>query len=139
VKVEASTLSVDTQLEWQPNLEPDLAGYEIVYRDNDRTDLDAHHRRRQRDQLHSQRNHQGQLPLRRSGNRSRRERERRQLPGAEVGTRMRAGSPTGCPRCLKAGSVDDDASDDNPKREKPRTYEALSCCIGTETASTTRS
>jgi len=33
VKVEASTLSVDTQLEWQPNLEPDLAGYEIVYRD----------------------------------------------------------------------------------------------------------
>jgi len=33
VKVEASTLSVDTQLEWQPNPEPDLAGYEIVYRD----------------------------------------------------------------------------------------------------------
>jgi hypothetical protein len=33
VKVEASTLSVDTQLEWQPNAEPDLAGYEIVYRD----------------------------------------------------------------------------------------------------------
>jgi len=32
-KVEASTLSVDTQLEWQPNPEPDLAGYEIVYRD----------------------------------------------------------------------------------------------------------
>jgi len=33
VKVEASTLSVDTQLEWQANTEPDLAGYEIVYRD----------------------------------------------------------------------------------------------------------
>jgi hypothetical protein len=33
VKVEASTLSVDTSLEWQPNMEPDLAGYEIVYRD----------------------------------------------------------------------------------------------------------
>jgi len=33
VKVEASTLSTDTQLEWQPNTEPDLAGYEIVYRD----------------------------------------------------------------------------------------------------------
>jgi hypothetical protein len=33
VKVEAATLSVDTQLEWQPNTEPDLAGYEIVYRD----------------------------------------------------------------------------------------------------------
>jgi hypothetical protein len=33
VKVEASSLSVDTQLEWQPNTEPDLAGYEIVYRD----------------------------------------------------------------------------------------------------------
>ena len=33
VKVEASTLSVDTQLEWQANSEPDLAGYEIVYRD----------------------------------------------------------------------------------------------------------
>ena len=33
MKVEASTLSVDTQLEWQPNPEPDLAGYEIVYRD----------------------------------------------------------------------------------------------------------
>jgi hypothetical protein len=33
VKVEASTLSVDTQVEWQPNTEPDLAGYEIVYRD----------------------------------------------------------------------------------------------------------
>jgi hypothetical protein len=33
VKVEAATLSVDTQLEWQPNSEPDLAGYEIVFRD----------------------------------------------------------------------------------------------------------
>jgi len=33
VKVEASTLSIDTQLEWQANPEPDLAGYEIVYRD----------------------------------------------------------------------------------------------------------
>ncbi len=33
VKVEASTLSVDTHLQWQPNTEPDLAGYEIVYRD----------------------------------------------------------------------------------------------------------
>jgi Peptidase family M28 len=33
VKVEAATLSVDTQLEWQPNAEPDLAGYQIVYRD----------------------------------------------------------------------------------------------------------
>jgi hypothetical protein len=33
VKVEASTLTVDTTLEWQPNTEPDLAGYEIVYRD----------------------------------------------------------------------------------------------------------
>jgi peptidase M28-like protein len=33
VKVEASTLSTDTQLEWQPNTEPDLAAYEIVYRD----------------------------------------------------------------------------------------------------------
>ena len=33
VKVEASTLTVDTTLSWQPNTEPDLAGYEIVYRD----------------------------------------------------------------------------------------------------------
>jgi len=33
VKVEASTLSTDTQLEWSANTEPDLAGYEIVYRD----------------------------------------------------------------------------------------------------------
>ena len=33
VKVEASALTVDTTLEWQPNTEPDLAGYEIVYRD----------------------------------------------------------------------------------------------------------
>ncbi len=33
VKVEASTLTVDTGLQWQPNTEPDLAGYEIVYRD----------------------------------------------------------------------------------------------------------
>jgi hypothetical protein len=33
VKVEDSTLTVDTSLEWQPNAEPDLAGYEIVYRD----------------------------------------------------------------------------------------------------------
>jgi len=33
VKVEAATLPVDTSLEWQPNTEPDLAGYEIVYRD----------------------------------------------------------------------------------------------------------
>ena len=38
VKVEASTLSVDTQLEWQPNSEPDLAGYEIVYRDTTASD-----------------------------------------------------------------------------------------------------
>jgi hypothetical protein len=33
VKVEAGTLTVDTNLMWQPNTEPDLAGYEIVYRD----------------------------------------------------------------------------------------------------------
>jgi hypothetical protein len=33
VKVEASTLSVNTQLEWQANTEPDLKGYEIVWRD----------------------------------------------------------------------------------------------------------
>jgi Peptidase family M28/Fibronectin type III domain len=33
VKVEASTLTVDTSLEWQPNTESDLSGYEIVYRD----------------------------------------------------------------------------------------------------------
>jgi Peptidase family M28 len=33
VKVEAGTLTVDTTLSWQPNTEPDLAGYEIVYRD----------------------------------------------------------------------------------------------------------
>ncbi len=33
VKVEAGTLTVDTTLEWQANTEPDLAGYEIVYRD----------------------------------------------------------------------------------------------------------
>jgi hypothetical protein len=33
VKVEAATLTVDTTLTWQPNSEPDLAGYEIVYRD----------------------------------------------------------------------------------------------------------
>jgi hypothetical protein len=33
VKVEASTLSTDTQLEWTANTEPDLEGYEIVYRD----------------------------------------------------------------------------------------------------------
>lgn len=33
VKVEASTLTVDTTLMWQPNTEPDLKGYEIVYRD----------------------------------------------------------------------------------------------------------
>jgi len=33
VKVEAATLNINTDLEWQPNTEPDLAGYEIVYRD----------------------------------------------------------------------------------------------------------
>jgi hypothetical protein len=33
VKVEDATLTVDTTLQWQPNTEPDLAGYEIVYRD----------------------------------------------------------------------------------------------------------
>jgi hypothetical protein len=33
VKVEAATLTVDTSLEWQPNSEPDLKGYEIVYRE----------------------------------------------------------------------------------------------------------
>jgi hypothetical protein len=33
IKVEAGTLTVDTTLSWQPNTEPDLAGYEIVYRD----------------------------------------------------------------------------------------------------------
>jgi Peptidase family M28 len=33
VKVEAGTLTVDTTLMWQANTEPDLAGYEIVYRD----------------------------------------------------------------------------------------------------------
>jgi hypothetical protein len=33
VRVEAGTLTVDTTLMWQPNTEPDLAGYEIDYRD----------------------------------------------------------------------------------------------------------
>jgi hypothetical protein len=33
VKVEAATLTVDTSLEWQANSEPDLKGYEIVYRE----------------------------------------------------------------------------------------------------------
>jgi hypothetical protein len=33
VPVESRTLTVDTTLSWQPNTEPDLAGYEIVYRD----------------------------------------------------------------------------------------------------------
>jgi hypothetical protein len=33
VKVEAATLTVETSLEWEANTEPDLAGYEIVYRD----------------------------------------------------------------------------------------------------------
>jgi len=33
VKVEAATLTVDTTLEWQPNSEPDLVGYEVVWRD----------------------------------------------------------------------------------------------------------
>jgi Peptidase family M28 len=33
VTVEASTLTVDTTLHWQANTEPDLAGYEVVYRD----------------------------------------------------------------------------------------------------------
>jgi hypothetical protein len=33
VKVEASTLNINTELEWDANTEPDLKGYEIVYRD----------------------------------------------------------------------------------------------------------
>jgi hypothetical protein len=33
VKVEASTLNINTELQWDANIEPDLAGYEIVYRD----------------------------------------------------------------------------------------------------------
>ncbi len=33
VRVETATLSIDTRLMWQANTEPDLAGYEIVYRD----------------------------------------------------------------------------------------------------------
>jgi hypothetical protein len=33
VKVEAATLTVDTTLSWDANAEPDLKGYEIVYRD----------------------------------------------------------------------------------------------------------
>ena len=69
VKVEASTLTVDTSLEWQPNTEPDLAGYEIVYRDTNRSRLAAHDPRGERDQLHGQGHHQGQLPVRRAGRR----------------------------------------------------------------------
>ena len=53
VKVEASTLSVDTQLEWQPNTEPDLAGYEILSR-HQRAVLVARDSGRQRDELHRQ-------------------------------------------------------------------------------------
>ena len=33
VRVLTAELSNDTELEWEPNPEPDLAGYEIVYRD----------------------------------------------------------------------------------------------------------
>ncbi len=33
VRVEAATLTVDTTLSWQANTDPDLAGYEVVYRD----------------------------------------------------------------------------------------------------------
>lgn len=33
VRVRTGELSVDTQLEWEANSEPDLAGYEVVYRD----------------------------------------------------------------------------------------------------------
>ena len=33
VRVLTAELSNDTELEWEPNAEPDLAGYEIVYRD----------------------------------------------------------------------------------------------------------
>ena len=33
VKVEASTLNINTELQWDANTEPDLKGYEIVYRD----------------------------------------------------------------------------------------------------------
>jgi hypothetical protein len=33
VEVETKGLTNSTTLEWKPNLEPDLAGYEIVWRD----------------------------------------------------------------------------------------------------------
>jgi hypothetical protein len=95
VKVEASTLSTDTQLEWTANTEPDLAGYEIVYRDTTEPFLVARDQGRQRHQLHGQEHHQGQLPLRRPGRRHRRQPERRHLPGSQVGTTARCGrSPT---------------------------------------------
>jgi Peptidase family M28 len=67
---------------------------------HERSVLAARDTGRQRHELHGQGNHQGQLPLRRSSNRSRRERERRQLPGAEVVDATSAGSLIRCPHYL---------------------------------------
>ena len=63
-----------------PNTEPDLAGYEIVYRDTIEPYWTPRDRRRQRHELHRQGDHEGQLPLRRARRRHRRQPQPRQLP-----------------------------------------------------------
>ena len=81
VRVEAATLTVDTTLLWQPNTEPDLAGYEIVYRATNMPYW-QHDSSRQRHELHRAGNHEGQLHLRCARRRPGRQPQRRDLPGS---------------------------------------------------------
>lgn len=85
-------LTNDTELKWDANTEPDLAGYEIVWRERDLARLDPLATRRQRDHLRAEEHVEGQLLLRRSRGRPPGEQKPGVVPGSGP-SRRRAGAP----------------------------------------------
>ena len=79
-RVITADLTYDTELRWNANPEPDVVGYEVVWRDSIDAAVDALAAGRQRDRLHDRRAQQGRLPGRRQGDRPRRQPQPRRLP-----------------------------------------------------------
>ena len=82
VAASPAKLSNDTELSWNANAEPDLAGYEIVWRDTTEPQWTHAIAVGNTTSYTVEGHHEGQLPLRRARRRSPRPSERRQLPAA---------------------------------------------------------